>query len=250
MQIHVVLKGTLYEQNVGAAARACSNMGASKLYLMGSKVAVGTKAYQAAANGQKFLDELQRFQNWEEIKKFTPSGVWVATTSQDGKSRQLQSIKKVFQELKKIDSVQNLFLVFGPENSGLSNEDCDQCHFSVYIPTYGPVVSLNVSQAVLLGLYTLQEVWDQKETLVSSKQRVKLATNQTLNTAEKNLQEMVKQLGFDLENKSVNAYTVLRKCFLKSTPSEQEAELFGNVAGQITRKIKEYNQQRVKNSNF
>jgi tRNA C32,U32 (ribose-2'-O)-methylase TrmJ len=97
---------------------------------------------------------------------------------------------------------------------------------------------LNVSQAVLLGLYTLQEVWDQKETLVSSKQRVKLATNQTLNTAEKNLQEMVKQLGFDLENKSVNAYTVLRKCFLKSTPSEQEAELFGNVAGQITRKIK------------
>jgi tRNA C32,U32 (ribose-2'-O)-methylase TrmJ len=100
---------------------------------------------------------------------------------------------------------------------------------------------------VLLSLYTLQEAWDSKETEISAKQKVKLASNKTLQVAEQNLQEMILQLGFDLDDKSINAYTVLRKCFLKSTPTEREAELFGNVAGQVTRKIKEYNKERAKN---
>jgi tRNA/rRNA methyltransferase len=44
-------------------------------------------------------------------------------------------------------------LVFGPEDSGLSNEDLRCCHQLVTIPTDPAYASLNVAQAVLLCCY-------------------------------------------------------------------------------------------------
>jgi tRNA/rRNA methyltransferase len=44
-------------------------------------------------------------------------------------------------------------LLFGPEDSGLSNEDLRLCHRLVTIPTDPAYTSLNVAQAVLLCCY-------------------------------------------------------------------------------------------------
>ena len=44
-------------------------------------------------------------------------------------------------------------LVFGPEDSGLSNEDLRLCHRLVTIPTDPAYISLNLAQAALLCCY-------------------------------------------------------------------------------------------------
>jgi tRNA/rRNA methyltransferase len=245
MQIHVVLIRTLYEQNVGSAARACANMGAKNLILVDSKLTIGTKAYQAAANGQMFLDQLHRYQSWEELKKFTAEGLWIATTARGGKGRLILPIKEVAKRILQMTVPENIYLVFGPEDAGLTNEDLDQCHFAGFIPTYGPIQSLNVSQAVLLSLYTLNDMLETECNIPDGYRSEKLADNQTIDLADRNLSSLIRNLGFSIDNKSINAYSVLRKCFLESMPTQKEAELFANVSAQISRKISEYNKSRL-----
>ncbi len=51
--------------------------------------------------------------------------------------------------------VGRLALVFGPENTGLSNRDLDLCHTVLTIPTTPAYPSLNLAQAALLVCYEL-----------------------------------------------------------------------------------------------
>jgi tRNA/rRNA methyltransferase len=43
--------------------------------------------------------------------------------------------------------------VFGPEDSGLSNEEIAACHLLAYIPTSADYASLNLAQAAVVCLY-------------------------------------------------------------------------------------------------
>ena len=51
-------------------------------------------------------------------------------------------------------------IVFGPEQSGLTNDDMSTCNEWVYIPTYGKTGSLNLSQAVMVLLYEASKLYD------------------------------------------------------------------------------------------
>jgi tRNA/rRNA methyltransferase len=46
-------------------------------------------------------------------------------------------------------------LVFGPEPSGLNNEEVARCHFLIHIPTDPAYPALNLAQAVAICLYAL-----------------------------------------------------------------------------------------------
>lgn len=53
-------------------------------------------------------------------------------------------------------------IVFGPEQSGLTNDDMSVCNEWVYIPTYGTTGSLNLAQAVMVLLYEASKHYDEK----------------------------------------------------------------------------------------
>jgi tRNA/rRNA methyltransferase len=50
-------------------------------------------------------------------------------------------------------------LVFGPEPSGLTNDEVTRCHFLVNIPTEPAAPALNLAQAVAICLYELRRAW-------------------------------------------------------------------------------------------
>jgi tRNA/rRNA methyltransferase len=50
-------------------------------------------------------------------------------------------------------------LVFGPESSGLSNEEIARCHHLIHIPTDEAHPALNLAQAVAICLYELRRAW-------------------------------------------------------------------------------------------
>src|SRR5207247_8162820 len=54
---------------------------------------------------------------------------------------------------------QRVALVFGPEPSGLSNEQVTRCHYLIHIPTDERYTSLNLAQAVAICLYELRVQW-------------------------------------------------------------------------------------------
>ncbi len=55
-------------------------------------------------------------------------------------------------------AIQNLGIVFGREESGLTNSELGSCDLVSYIPLAAPYPSLNLSQAVMLFAYHLSQL--------------------------------------------------------------------------------------------
>ena len=79
----------------------------------------------------------------------------VGTTARRGRKRlEDQSPREVMAQLLPLVAGNRIALMFGPESTGLSNEDLDFCQFASTIPTAN-FASLNLAQAVAIHCYEL-----------------------------------------------------------------------------------------------
>jgi tRNA/rRNA methyltransferase len=230
-----------------------SNMGAKSLILIDRKCEITYQTQQAAASGQDGLQNRREYSSWDEFFKNEPDGIRLAFSARDGRTRPLWEIGKVFDWIKNEHPQMQeasataipVYLIFGPEDWGLANEDLELAHFNVNIPTFGDNSSLNLAQAVLLALYTLRLHWGGERTVLDGQQPERQPVNTDRATAfpEKTLSLWLQEMGFDL-SKEVSAYTVLKRMMLHNIPTEKELNMLETVLQQSIRKLHEYNQLR------
>ncbi len=260
IDLRIVLVSTLYERNIGAASRAMANMGASQLILINPQCEITFEAQQAAATGQAALQSRIVYKDWKEFFANEPRGFMIGTTTKDGRRRQVQDLGEVFQKIK--ESFESgdfanhdpippvIHLVFGREDWGLSAEDLENAHYACAIPTYGDNPSLNLAQAVLLGLFIFRSVFGGIRTRLEGQQKPKSQQKKPSDVfPDETLRRWLQEMGFDLENKKVNVYTTLKKMMLQNTPSAKEFRVLEIVLQQSIRKLHEYNELRKKLKN-
>lgn len=244
-RLHVVLVRPQYESNIGAASRAMANMGGEKLYLVAPQCEIGYPAQQAAATGQLALRSRKVYGDLTSLQKYEPQGVYVSLTGKDGKMRQVRELEAVIDFLESkwrqapLEPVQprNLYLVFGCESSGLTNEELELTHFHATLPVYGTNFSLNLAQAVLLTLFIVQKKLGGTSVPLEGEQPERPA-QQPLGALESALREFVLQLGFKIDHRRVNAYSILRRVLLTHVPTAKELEILKVVFIQAARKLK------------
>ena len=253
-EIRVVLVRSIYESNIGASSRAMSNMGAQKLILIDPKCELTFAAQQAAATGQQALQNRQVYKSWDDFYKNEPEGIRISLTARDGRGRQVQGLAETLQWIEKehptmqeaSEEVIPIYLIFGPEDWGLSAEDLELTHFACSIPTFGENTSLNLAQAVLLALYTLRLEWGGTRAILIGQQEAKETADRTA-FPEKALHLWLSEMGFDLSTHSkMNAYTVLKRMLLQNIPTKKELGILEIVLQQSIRKLKAYNILRKK----
>jgi tRNA/rRNA methyltransferase len=251
-ELRVVLTRTIYERNIGSTSRAMANMGFDKLILVGPQCEITFEAQQAAATGQAPLQNRKVYANWEEFYKNEPDSIRIATTARDGKGRAVRDLAETLNEIKatspafqkQSDEPVVVHLIFGPEDWGLAASDIEFVHFCCSIPTFGENSSLNLAQAVLLALFVVRQNWGGERTRLDGQQpdRKKLARPEVF--PEKTLREWITAMGFDISNRRINAYTVLKRMLLQNTPTPKEYVILETVLQQSIRKLNEYNQMR------
>ena len=127
-------------------ARAMDNFGLSRLYLVNPRDEwPNKKAENSAKHAESIIKNVQIFSNLEEAtSKFN---LVIATTN-----RQRFLTKKTFNNFnnlsKKFYDFKKIAILFGPENSGLSNEDLRLANVIYTIKTAKLNKSLNLSHAV------------------------------------------------------------------------------------------------------
>ena len=148
-----VLVHTSHAGNVGAAARAMKVMGFDDLVLVAPRwpdvlqrdetLAMASGAADVLANARVVatLEEALEGVTWACATAMTPRDFGPAT----------HAPREHFAELAK--STDRVALVFGPERTGLSNEDVYRCHACISIPAPAEYGSLNLAQAVQLIAY-------------------------------------------------------------------------------------------------
>lgn len=254
--INVVLVRTIYETNIGATSRAMANMGFSRLILVDPKTEITFKGHQAAATGQEALEKKTVYASWSEFYKTEPEGLRICFTARDGKGRLVRDFQETLLSLKAEhpdlqETPENsqaeplpVYLIFGPEDWGLSAEDLELTHFACSIPTYGDNTSLNLAQATLLALFILRSNWGGTRTILEG-QTVRKSADEA-QFPEDALKQWLEEMGFDVSNRRINAFTVMRRVLLQNVPNQKEVRILQTVLHQGLRKLREYNELRLK----
>lgn len=249
-ELNVVLIRSLYDSNIGASSRAMDNMGGNRLILIAPQCEITYSAQQAAASGQDALQNRTTYQNFQEFYAKEPEGIYIAFTARDGKGRQVQDFSETLNHIKTTDPrfqkthyrPVKVYLIFGPEDWGLSAEDIESVNFCCNIPTFGKNWSLNLAQAVLLAQYTLRLQWGGEKTVLEGSHTAKLAKPNT--QTEEVLRVWLTEMGFDLSKRKVNVFNVIRRMLLQNLPTKKELSMLEIVLNQSVRKLREYNEMR------
>lgn len=228
-------------------------MGVDRLILIDPKTAVTFKAQQAAATGQAALQNRKEYLSWKDFHSQEPSGIRICFTARDGKGRQVRDFQETLNWLsQEHPEFQNqsdetppipVYLIFGPEDWGLSTEDLELTHFACTIPTFGDNTSLNLGQAVLLALFILRSSWGGKRTELEGQQPPRDKEIQTA-FPEESLRIWLEEMGFEVSNRRISAFSVMKRMLLQNVPNEKEIRILEIVLHQGIRKLREYNQLR------
>jgi len=154
--IRIVLVETSHPGNIGSAARGMKNMCLEHLYLVAPKNFPDpegkSKAMAAGAD-----DVLAKIKIVDTLDEALAGCSYVV-----GASARLRAIpwpvidpRECVQQLTEIAQTDQVALVFGREDRGLTNEELERCNALVHIPGNADYMSLNIASAVQVLAYEI-----------------------------------------------------------------------------------------------
>ncbi len=158
MQLHIVLVAPARPENVGAAARAMKTMGLTSLRIVDSKAHLQPAARWVAHGAGDILDGVQTFATLEQA--LADVDFTVATTARSrARFHYYCTPQQLLGQLNERSQwVGQAALVFGREDSGLTNEELELADLLTGVPMQADYPSLNLGQAVMVYCYQLSEL--------------------------------------------------------------------------------------------
>jgi tRNA/rRNA methyltransferase len=153
--LSVILFRPKFSENVGAAARACANMGVGRLVLVDPPAFDLERARpMATSKGGLMLEKMEIFGTLAEAVAGAEA-VYGTTARLGGWRKGVITPGQAADGVVKTLRSGGVAVVFGPEDAGLSNQETQLCSRLVNIPTADEATSLNLAQAVLLVCYEI-----------------------------------------------------------------------------------------------
>jgi tRNA (cytidine32/uridine32-2'-O)-methyltransferase len=151
--IRIVLVETSHPGNIGAAARAMKNMELNQLYLVNPKIFPHVDATARAAGADDILATAKVTASLYDA--IADCSLVIGTSARERAiSLPLLDPTECAREALSVKNEQ-VAILFGRENNGLSNDELNFCHYQVQIPTNPKFASLNIGAAVQLIAYEI-----------------------------------------------------------------------------------------------
>ena len=226
--IAIVLVQPLIPENIGSAARAMDNMGLSRLILVEPKNCDRNRILKpATGTSVDVIDEMQIYKDLKEALE--PFQYVVGTTARTGYLRPaMTQPRRLADDLIPISQENRVAILFGREDSGLTNDHLHLCHAIASIPT-ARFPSLNLAQAVMIVSYELFMAG--LDTRPKSVPR--LANKFELEGMYEHIYSVLKKIGF-LNPQNPGHWMVYVRRFLSRMPLRAgEAQLIRGICRQM-----------------
>ena len=154
--IHFILVRPQLGENIGAAARSLKNFNFENLRLVSPRDSWPNKsATYTAVEAKDVVHKAKVFQNIDQAVADLDY-VFATTSRSRSVNKKIIDLSKAIKIIKK-QSIHNkkIGIFFGPEASGLSNDDLINANYLVNIPTSNKFKSLNLSHAVTIFAFEL-----------------------------------------------------------------------------------------------
>ncbi len=154
--IRIVLVNTTHPGNIGAVARAMKNMGLSRLYLVEPSAFPHEEAEWRAVSAADLLESAVVTATLDEA---IADCQFVVGTSARGRRIPwpvLDPRACAAQIGERAGQGEEVAIIFGREDRGLTNEELQLCNLHLHIPTNEEYSSLNLAMAVQVVAYELR----------------------------------------------------------------------------------------------
>ncbi|MDC0192254.1 RNA methyltransferase [Alphaproteobacteria bacterium] len=226
----IVLVRPQLPENIGMVARAMDNFGLNKLYIVNPRAGwPNNLAIKSSANSKKIILNAKIYNN---LNKALDGFNYVIATSNRKRFLNKPSLSNVNRLFANFPKNKKVAIIFGPENSGLSNEDLMLSDLIFTIDTSKNNQSLNLSHAVLLMCYCWRD-FIQKSKKTNNKNIIieKKALNKDFLYFMSFLKTELEEVGFlRSKNKSKKMFENIQTLFLRSSLSKIEIQtLWGMI---------------------
>lgn len=233
--IRIVLVNPLYGGNVGSICRAMANMALTELTLVAPAKLDLEEARMMAVAAQDILDRRRVVATLEEA--VADCGLIMGTTVRPGLYRaHVRSPREWAPRILEAAATGPVALVFGRENSGLTNEELAICTNLIQIPSSPDYPSLNLAQAVMLCAY---ELYVASGTFVPPEELSPECTAATREHMFKMWREMLLEVGFMEEPKADHMMLGLRRIFGRNPLTDDDVRIMMGIARQVLWKARQ-----------
>jgi tRNA/rRNA methyltransferase len=226
--------------NIGSVARAMANFGASDLRLVNPCDHLHLESKKMAVGAVHLLESAHIFPDLTSA--VSDLHISVATTRRDGvlRGELIESSRLQEQLLNTLSDQTRLGLVFGREDSGLTNDEISLCSHVATVTTSDDQGSLNLAQAVLLFLYEIS-----RETGNEMKQVDFERPDQgDLNGLFEQMYEVLDRIAFLNPSRPELALQKLRRLTLRANPDRNDVALLRGMWSQLASSINDWRGRR------
>ena len=228
-RIRIVLVEPSHPGNIGGAARAMKTMGLSDLVVVAPRRFPDPQADWRAAGALDVLDAAR-------VVEDVPSAVGdchmlVGTSTRNRKIPwPIGDAKEIAAKLQQAlvrDDTHKVAVLFGREDSGLTNEELRLCHAHLQIPANPTYSSLNLAMAVQVVCYELFQIQAEAPPALGWDRR--MATQAEVNGMLEHLDQVLTSSGFIQADNPGQTMTRLRRMFARIEPDETEIQILRGV---------------------
>ena len=221
--------------NIGAAARAMSNFGVSRLRLV-TPYKVAFREARSAVGAGAVLKGAEEFNTVADAVR--DCSQVIGTTAV--RNRALQHPLRQLGEdsgatVRGCLRAGRVALLFGSEKIGLTNDDFSHCHWLLTIPTHEEHISMNLGQAVAVCLYELARS-SSTEPVPEQGEPAKSGEIEQITTG---LYDVLNRSGYVKPGNDAVAEKKVRRLMLRLNFQKMDAKIFLGMIRQIVWKLRQ-----------
>jgi tRNA/rRNA methyltransferase/tRNA (cytidine32/uridine32-2'-O)-methyltransferase len=224
----VVLVETSHPGNIGAVARAMKNMGMDQLRLVSPKLFPHADATARASGADDVLRGACIYESLQDA--IADCKIVLGSSARDRTISWPSVTARECAEKWGANTVDNIALVFGRENSGLKNHELDLCHYLLRIPCNPGYSSLNLAAAVQVVCYELFVASGQQyQSTIGDQGDEPLATAEQMEGFYEHLQQTMADIGFLHPDRSKSIMRRLRRVFNRTQLDTKELDILRGI---------------------
>lgn len=235
-KVRIVLVGTTHPGNIGATARAMKVMSQKQLYLVTPKTFPSAEASARATGADDILASAIVCDDLKEA--VSDCDLVIGTTA---RTRSLpwpivtpRECAKTVAEKK----YANVAIVFGRENSGLTNEELELCNLVLQIPANPEYSSLNLASAVQIVCYEIHSLANTEQNHKKDKTETALVNQDKMELFYQHLEECLIDINYyDADNPKLLMHR-MRRLFNRLQMEESEYNILRGILSRVQDKVK------------
>ncbi|MCF6458074.1 tRNA (cytosine(32)/uridine(32)-2'-O)-methyltransferase TrmJ [Pseudoalteromonas sp. MMG024] len=236
-KIRIVLVNTSHTGNIGSVARAMKTMGFSKLYLVDPVNPVDSHASALAAGATDVLGNAVVVDTLQEAIADCNTVIGTSARSRTLSWPMVNPVECGEKLLAGTEQEGDVALVFGRENSGLTNEELQLCNFHVCIAANPEYSSLNLAMAVQTLCYETRMRYLAKDEQQIEQDDAVYPSSEQMELFYQHLEKTLSDTGFIIKQHPGQVMTKLRRLFNRARPEEQELNILRGILTSIDKSV-------------